>query len=94
MYTLEVLNPVAAIQGELKKSVAAPRPRTLDGLTLGLLWNGKRGGEVALMHAAELLEGHYRDLKVIRYDGSMPCPPAMVQQAHQECDVVIGSTAD
>ena len=94
MHTLEVLNPVATVQGELKRSPAAPRPRTLDGLTLGLLWNGKRGGEVALMHAAQLLQGRYQNLKTIRYDGSMPCPPAMVQRAHQECDVVIGSTAD
>ena len=94
MYMLEVLNPVATVQGELKTSSSAPRPHTLDGLTVGLLWNSKRGGEVALTHAAELLRGHYKDIKVIRYDGSMPCPPAMVQQAHQECDVVIGSTAD
>lgn len=94
MYTLEVLNPVATVQGDLKRSPAAPRPKSLDDLTLGLLWNSKRGGEVALMHAAQLLQSRYKLRKVIRYDGSMPCPPAMVQQAIEECDVVIGSTAD
>ena len=94
MYTLEVLNPVATVEGDIKKSAAAARPRTLNGLTLGLLWNAKRGGETALVHAASLLQKRYRDLKVIRYDGSLPCPPAMVKRAAQECDVVIGSTAD
>jgi hypothetical protein len=94
MYILKVLNPVATVEGDIKKSDIAPRPRTLDGLTLGLLWNAKRGGETALIHVAQLLQNRYRDLKVIRYDGSLPCPPAMVQKAARECDVIIGATAD
>ncbi|MBI2906071.1 MAG: hypothetical protein HYX92_00300 [Chloroflexi bacterium] len=53
MFTLEVLNPVAVSHGELKKYSLAPRPRTLDGKTVGLLWNSKRGGEVALAKAVK-----------------------------------------
>ena len=94
MFTLEVLNPVARSEGETKVSGAAPRPRSLDGLTLGLLWNSKRGGEVALMKAGELIRNKYKNVKVIRYDGTMPCEKALMERAKQECDVFIGSSAD
>jgi len=94
MYTLEVLNPVALNEGDTKSTNAAPRPRSLDGLTLGLLWNSKRGGEVALNKAGELVSGRFKNVKVIRYDGSMPCDPEIMDRAKQECDVFIGSSAD
>ena len=94
MFTLEVLNPVAQSAGLGAVSGAAPRPKSLDGLTLGLLWNSKRGGEVALAKAAELLKAKYRNLRVIRYDGSMPCDQPLLDKARHECDVFVGSTAD
>ena len=73
MFTLEVLDPVAKSEGETKVSKAARRQKSLDGLTLGLLWNSKRGGEVALDKAGELIKSRYKDVKVIRYNGAMPC---------------------
>ena len=94
MFTLEVLNPVARSEGDIKVSKAARRPRSLDGLTLGLLWNSKRGGEIALGKAGELVRNKYKNVKVIRYDGSMPCEKKLMERARQECDVFIGSTGD
>jgi len=94
MFTLEVLNPVARSEGETKVSGAARRPRSLDGLTLGLLWNSKRGGEVALVKAGELIRNKYKNVKVIRYDGTMPCEKELMERARQECDVFIGATGD
>ncbi|MDP6549062.1 MAG: hypothetical protein QF659_03185 [Dehalococcoidia bacterium] len=94
MFTLEVLNPVAQSEGEIKVSGAAHRPRSLDDLTLGLLWNSKRGGEIALVKAGELIRNKFKDVKVIRYDGSMPCEKALMERAKQECDIFIGSTGD
>ena len=94
MFTLEVLNPVAQSEGETKLSKAARRARSLDGMTLGLIWNSKRGGELALMKAGELVSNKYKDVKVIRYDGSMPCEKELMQKARQECDIFIGSTGD
>ncbi|HJN86421.1 MAG: hypothetical protein QF714_11915 [Dehalococcoidia bacterium] len=94
MFTLEVLNPVAQSEGEIKVSGTARRPRSLDGLTLGLLWNSKRGGEIALVKAGELISNRFKDVKVIRYDGSMPCDKELMERAKQECDVFIGSTGD
>jgi hypothetical protein len=94
MFTLEVLNPVAQSHGEANQTAAAQRPSTLDGLTLGLIWNSKRGGEVALMKAAELLSNKYKNVKVIRYDGSMPCEKDIMERAKQEADIFVGSTGD
>ena len=94
MFTLEVLNPVARSEGDIKVSKAARRPRSLDGLTLGLLWNSKRGGEIALVKAGELVRNKYKNVKVIRYDGTMPCEKELMERARQECDIFIGSTGD
>ena len=96
MFTLEVLNPVARTEGETKRVVskAARRSRSLDGLTLGLLWNSKRGGEIALDKAGELIRSRYKDVKVIRYDGTMPCEKQLMEKAKQECDIFIGSSGD
>ncbi len=94
MFTLEVLNPVAQSEGEIKATGIARRPGTLDGLTLGLLWNSKRGGEIALMKAGELISNKYKNVKVIRYDGSMPCEKDIMERAKQEADIFVGSTGD
>jgi hypothetical protein len=94
MFTLEVLNPVAQSEGEIRKGMAARRPETLDGLKLGLLWNSKRGGEIALMKVGELIRNRYTNVEVIRYDGSMPCDKDLMQTAKQECDIFVGSTGD
>ena len=94
MFTLEVLNPVGLSAGEATITGAARRPQSLDGLTLGLLWNFKRGGEVALAKAAELLQSKYKNLKVIRYDGSIPIDKHLLEKAKVECDIFVGSTAD
>ena len=93
MYTLEVLDPNAQTD-ESKAKSAAPRPASLDNLTLGLLWNAKRGGEIALAKTGELVKQKYRNVKVIRYDGSMPCEKELIAKAKQECDIFIGSSAD
>jgi hypothetical protein len=96
MFALEVLNPVARSEGESKKvmSKAARRPRSLDGLTLGLIWNSKRGGDVALDKAGELIKSRFKDVKVIRYDGTMPCEKKLMEKAKKECDIFVGSTGD
>ncbi|MBI2906626.1 MAG: hypothetical protein HYX92_03100 [Chloroflexi bacterium] len=94
MFGLEVLNPVAVSQGELEKYAPAPRPDTLNGKTVGLLWNSKRGGEVALAKAGELLQSRFRDAKLVRYDGSVHCETELLKQVKKDCDVVIGSTGD
>ena len=94
MFTLEVLDPNAQSEGDTKVSGAAKRPRSLDGLTLGLLWNSKRGGDIALAKAADLLGKKYKNVKTIQYIGSHPCEKEIMEKAKQECDIFIGSTGD
>jgi len=94
MVTLEVLSPIGQNEGETKTSTAARRPHSLDGLTLGLIWNSKRGGDIALDKAGELIRDKFKNVNVVRYDGTMPCEKKLLEKAKQECDVFIGSTAD
>jgi len=95
MYLLEVLSPVAR-QRALENALSPnPRPATLDGRTVGLLWSGTHGGDVALRRAGEMLQERFSNVKVNFYTGgNYPAPPHVVKQAAEECDVVIGATAD
>tara|TARA_Y100001934_G_scaffold70717_1_gene87829 strand:+ start:1166 stop:1408 length:243 start_codon:yes stop_codon:yes gene_type:complete len=71
------------------------RPSTLDGKTVGLLWSGTHGGDLALNRAGELIQERYKNVTVNFYTGgNYPSPPPIVKQAAEECDVVIGATAD
>ena len=94
MFALEVFNPVAQMEGETKVSGAAIRPHSLDGITLGLLWNSKRGGEVALKKAGELIKNKFKNVTVNFYTGHLPSSKDLLKKAAQECDVFVGSTAD
>ena len=94
MFTLEVLAPEAVMQGELEGFGAAPRSPSLAGKKVGLLWNAKRGGDVALDRVGEQLSNRFPDVEVARYDGNFPCPPAVLDKALEECDVFVGSSGD
>ena len=96
MIKLSVLNPVAQTQADRQAKAFEPakRPASLDDLTIGLVWNSKRGGELALDHAGKLLRSRYENVRVVRYDGSMPCDKGLLERAKRECDVFVGSTGD
>ena len=95
MYLLEVSNPVANQRGMMNVLKPNARPSTLDGKTVGLLWSGTHGGDLALNRAGELIQQRYKDVTVNFYTGgNYPSPPPIVKQAAEECDVVIGATAD
>lgn len=95
MYALEVLNPVAQQRGTLTAMAINPRPASLSNRTVGLLWSGTHGGDVALKRAGDMLQERFTNLTVNFYTGGdYPAPPPIVKQAAEECDVVIGATAD
>ena len=96
MAILETLSPVATVVGDVKQTALAPRPSTLGGKTVGLIWNGKRGGEVALHRIAELLQERTKDIQVIHYRGNWAGgnPRDLLDRAFRECDVFVGSTGD
>jgi hypothetical protein len=69
MASLEVLNPVATT---VERSVRpAERRADLDGLTIGLYWNMKAGGDAALDRTEALLTARYPGVRVRRYTGSV-----------------------
>ena len=95
MYTLDVLNPVAQQRGVLTAMSINPRPVSLSNKTIGLLWSGTHGGDVALKRAGAILQERFANVTLNFYAGSgYPAPPQTVKQAGEECDVVIGATAD
>ena len=94
MYKLEVQNPVAALQGTDARFDVAPRPDSLDGLKIGLIWNRKRGGDGVLKRVGEMLEARYEGAEARMYHGGIPTPMDVLDKAIEECDVFVGSTSD
>ena len=95
MHLLEVSNPVAEQRGMMNILRTNPRPESLDGLTVGLVWSGTHGGDLALNRAGKLIQERFNDVEINFYTGgNYPTPPPIVKQAGEECDVVIGATAD
>ncbi|MCI0440306.1 MAG: hypothetical protein L0177_14420 [Chloroflexi bacterium] len=95
MHLLEVLNPVGQQRGVLTATSINARPSTLDNKIVGLLWSGTHGGDVALKRAGEMIQERFKNVETRFYAGAgYPAPPPMVKQAAEECDVVIGATAD
>ena len=95
MHLLEVLNPVAKQRGLMNTTEINERPETLDDKVVGLIWSGTHGGDVALNRAGEMIKERFKNVQVNFYTGgNYPAPPPIVRQAGEECDVVIGATAD
>ena len=73
----------------------APRPATLDGMTIGLLDITKARGDVFLDRIAEHLEA--RGHAVLRFSKPTFTKPAPIDLRHEistKCDVVIEALAD
>jgi len=92
-HTFNVVNPTADKYGEGSFSLA-PRLESLEGKTLGLLWNAKANGDTALKRAAELISAKVPNLTVKFFNGHMPCAPELLKQAAAESDAIIACTAD
>ena len=97
MVRLEVRNPVAKV---VEHSVEpAPRPRTLDGATIGLYWNMKAGGDAALDRTEALLRERYPRVGFRRYTGSVGfimrhCTAEDADRIASEVQAVVGTTND
>ena len=88
-----VLDPTAELTPATR--VQATRPRTLDGLTVGLLDISKPRGNVFLDRVDEQLRR--RGWKVRRYAKptfTKPAPIDLRQEIAMHCDVVIEALAD
>jgi hypothetical protein len=91
MIELEVRNPVARLS-----AATVPRARrleSLDGASLGLWWNKKVGGEVALEWLSASFRADY-DFQEKRFYGKYPAAPRFLDEAAGASTAVIGATAD
>jgi hypothetical protein len=97
MARLDIVNPVAArVEHSVKP---AARPRDLANLTVGLYWNMKAGGDVALDRAAERLRERFPGIRFRRYTGSVGfiMRHATADDADRmasEVQAVVGTSAD
>jgi hypothetical protein len=90
---LTVANPTVERYGEFDYNLA-PRLSALSGRKVGLVWNAKANGDVALRTAAERIQTVVPDVEFIFYSGQEPCASELLEQAIEECDAFIACTAD
>jgi hypothetical protein len=97
MAQLELLNPVAQTVREVIQP--ASRLSRLEGKRLGLYWNIKAGGDVALARVGEQLSARYGGLTTHDYVGSVGfimrhMTPEDADRIAQACDAVVGTSSD
>lgn len=88
---ITVRNPVA-----MTATVSYPLAKRVDNLKgsrVGLWWNEKPGGEVALEHAGKLLQEKF-GVSLFRQYQNFPAPLSAREAVSTNADVVIGTTGD
>ena len=91
MQTLSARNPVAVLPDIT--TPLAPRPLSLHGQTLGLWWNLKEGGNIALEYIGEALQKRF-GVKIHKEYSAYPGPKAMIESMAKTATVVLGATGD
>ncbi len=93
MSDLTVLNPVAKPAGY--KFKLAERLSDLKNITIGLVWNGKHGGNLAMQRVVENIEKKlgYK-LKTVEMKDDFPFAPFFIEKVSATCQAVIGATGD
>ena len=94
MAKLEVYVPQAPTVGTDHQTPAAPRIDSLVGKRVGLLWNHKARGDVGLATVGEELQRRFQGVKLVHIRGTNPTNDHVLVQAAEECDAVVGTTAD
>lgn len=89
---LKIINPVAA-QDDRSFPTAA-RATSFEGKTLGLAWNGKPGGNVALERLAQSIQERHEGLKVLKFYDDIPFGRETIDMCIAKADLVVGSTGD
>lgn len=91
MAKLEILNPLA--ESVMTQSPLAPRLTDLNNKRVGLYWNGKGGGDIALRTIGEQLEKRFAGTKWEIIYASLHGEKDKVEAA-KGFDAVVGTTAD
>jgi hypothetical protein len=92
---LSVVNPTFDYDGMVKREPdSTPHLETLSKKVIGLLWNAKPFGDVALQTASERIASQFEDVEFRFYSGHQPHPPKLLAQVAEEVDAAILATAD
>jgi hypothetical protein len=97
MATLKIRNPVApSVQTRIDP---APRVPDLAGKRVGLYWNMKAGGDVALQRVHELLSERFPTAQFAYHQGDIGAmtrrmTKPLADKIAAESDVIVGTTAD
>ncbi|GAA1696310.1 UGSC family (seleno)protein [Microbacterium sediminicola] len=91
-----LLDPTGA-SGDRDDGTLAPRPRSLRGLTVGLLDNTKPNAPMLLDLIGEILVAAHGVAELRRYVKDYfgtPAKPGLVAQVARECDIVVTAVGD
>jgi len=92
---LSVVNPTFNYDGTGdSERETTPHLDTLSGKVVGLLWNAKPFGDVALRTASERIAERFPDVEFRFYSGHQPHPPTLLAKVAEEVDAAILCTAD
>lgn len=92
---IEVVNPVAEVRPQAV--MPAKRLDSLEGKRIGLWWNSKARGDVALATAAEAIGRRFKNVSFVnfsqQYDHGRHFPERY-DEVKASCDAVIATTGD
>lgn len=97
MVELKIINPQA--NTAITPVGLASRVSGLSGHTVGLYWNMKAGGDVALERTAQILGERFPGTEFRHYAGSVGATMRHAtaedtERMARECDAVVGTTGD
>ena len=85
------------IPAKEKEATRAPALASLEGLTIGLLWNKKARGDLLLSQTAKLLHSKFGG-KILpmetKNNAGAPAPTELLTNLSPECDYLITASGD
>jgi hypothetical protein len=85
------------VPARTRTSKRAPALASLNGLTIGLLWNSKVNGDRLLTETAALLQSRFggKVLPIVtKSNASAPAPAELLTDLSPECDYLITASGD
>ena len=93
---IEVVNPVAEVRPQAV--LPARRLDSLNDKKIALWWNTKSHGDVSLSAAAEAIEKHFQNVRVVRFTEHVGYGRTHTEHYDEVkesgCDAVIATTGD
>ena len=92
---MQILDPTTEVSA--RRIAYAPRPKSLEGLRIGLVDNTKHNSDQLLIRIADILKrDHGAKAHVIRRKKSAGAAPSpeMVEEYKANCDVIVAGVGD